>query len=249
LLGPPGGAPPPAWFTALAADELRVHQGATSTVIVLARKPAAPPTPSSAHAGGAGEKGGAVGGAGGGAGRDGAAGGAWARGAWLRLCGHSLAPLALLLQHSASLDAVCVQTLVPGLGLLAHDCPTAAVPFGFGGGDRAASAIAAAAAAGSSAATMHENGTPLSSAFAASSSSAASSSIAASSGVAAAPFAGRLGASAAEPAFPRAHIELDLTFEAAKTALGRAACPAPAGHRPWGVKLRVNDATGAELPW
>jgi hypothetical protein len=163
-----------------------------------------------------------------------------------------LAPLALLLRRSATLGALCVQTLVPGLGLLAHDGPTAAVPYGFGGGEGAASAVAtaAAAAASSSAANVQETGRPLPLASAAASSfSAASPSIAASSGTANGPLAGRLDASAIEPAFPSALVEFDLTFEAAKTALGRAACPAPAGHRPWGVKLRVNDATGAELPW
>ena len=263
LLGPPGGAAPPHWFMAQNADaqQLRVHQGTNSTVIVLSRSPSTSVLSTSGSLtkslnldGGASSSSSSNGGDGQEMSGSAVVNQAWARGAWLRLCAHSLAPLALLLRRSGSLEQLVVQTLVPGLGLLANDCPTAAVPYGFGGGESAALAIASSAAATDAAAAATDTGDVSTTVAQASGTelplaeSASSSSTSAgkdTNALALAP----IPSSVVEPLFPRDQVEIDLAYEAAKTALARAACPAEHGHRPWGVKLRVNDATHTALPW
>lgn len=235
------------------ADEqqLRVHQGTNSTVIVLARTPSSSILSTSGTLSKSANLDGSTSTSGKGSNSiDNSSGAAvvdsaWARGAWLRLCAQSLAPFALLLRRSASLEHLVVQTLVPGLGLLAHDCPTAAVPYGFGSGERAALAISSAAAAAASSSTAAAAISPGGVAEDASTITAQTNGAdLALIGPAPIPTT-----SALEPRFSKDKVEIDLAYEAAKTALARAACPDERGQRPWGVKLRVNDATDTTLPW
>ena len=258
LLGPPGGGAPPPWFMAQNADEqkLRVHQGTNSTVIVLARTPSSSILSTSGNLSKSANLDGSTSSSGKGSNSIENSSGAavvdsvWARGAWLRLCAQSLAPLALLLRRSGSLEHLVVQTLVPGLGLLAHDCPTAAVPYGFGGGERTALAISSAAAA---AAASSSSSSSAAAAISPGGAADDASAVTAQSNGTELALTGPASIPASMPVlelpFPKDKVEVDLAYEAAKTALARAACPDEHGQRPWGVILRVNDATDTALPW